>query len=147
MFLNRMVVSEIAIVDSTTYWQTDDNFYVAIFDGNQAIELIIPAYFISDFCSTPKIPFAYLLYGGIGNKAGLTHDALYSDWTAIKACNLHTREPLVITREWADNVLYAALITCNVPSWKARMMYLAVKLFGGRYFQKKSLFEQGVFHE
>lgn len=150
-FLNRLRVSEIARVDkfgAEIYWQTDDPFYVQITDEglDKTIELVIPQYMTSDFCSVPKIPFAYLMYGGIGNRAGLVHDALYSPWPAIQACDLFTREPFLINRDWADQVLYAALIACYIPSWKARAMWLGVRAMGWKYFHCKPAFEQGVPH-
>lgn len=150
-FLNRMQLSEVARVENgktTIYWQTDNDFYCRIYDEglDKNIELIIPKWFFTDLTSVPRLPFAYLLFADIGRRAGLVHDALYSPWPAIKACELFSRQPHVIQRNWADEVLYGALISCNVPAWKARLMWLAVKAMGGKYFHCKPVFEHGVPH-
>lgn len=148
-FLNRMQLSEVARVDNgkrTIYWQTDNSFYCVIFDAdlNEPIELIVPKYFFSDLTSVPRLPFAYLLFADIGRRAGLVHDALYSPWPEIKAYELSSRQPYVIQRAWADQVLYAALISCGVSAWKARLMWLAVKTMGSKYFHCKPVFEHGI---
>lgn len=150
-FGNRLEVSEIARIDQNSaeiYWQTENPFYAQIYSDNEedAIEVIIPRYFVTDFCSVPKIPFAYLMYGGIGNRAGVLHDALYSPWNGISAHYLYTGKPYEITRDWADDVLRAALIACYVPPWKARMMWLGVRAMGWRFFHGKPILDQGVPH-
>jgi hypothetical protein len=127
-------------------WQLDNPLYCHIYDEEigQVIEVIVPQHFVTDFCSVPRIPFAYLLYGGIANRAGVLHDALYSEWTAIVARDLYTREVFVITREWADKVLHAAVIACGAPAWKAKPMYWGVRLKGAQYYRKPTLYVQGV---
>jgi hypothetical protein len=148
-FGNRLVVYEIAQVVSTGaqfIFQLEDPFYCHVYDSKlgKLIEIIIPAHFYTDFCSVPRIPFAYLLYGDIARRAGVLHDALYSPWPQIVARDIHTREVFEITREWADRVLEAAVVACHAPAWKAKMMYWGVRLKGGDYYRKPPLFPQGV---
>jgi hypothetical protein len=113
-------------------------FYVAItLDDGNVVEVIIPKGFVSDYCSVPRLPFAYLLFGGIGEKAGVLHDALYSPWPGIVVVNMHTRDPVEVTREWADTVLYSALETCGVGWFARRMMYTGVRMAGWKFYKVK----------
>lgn len=148
-FGTYLQVHEIAQVVSTSaqfVFQLDTPLYCHIYDPelNKVIEVIVPRHFYTDFCSVPRIPFAYLLYGDIARRAGVLHDALYSPWTEIVARDLYSREVFEITRAWADKVLEAAVIACHAPPWKAKMMYWGVRIKGGDYYRKPPLFKQGV---
>jgi hypothetical protein len=149
-FGTRLQVHEVYVKKLSTsariIWQLDNPLYCHIYDDkiDRVIEVIVPKDFYTDFCSVPRIPFAYLLYGGIANRAGALHDALYSEWTAIVARDLYTREVFEITREWADLVLEAAVIACSAPAWKAKMMYWGVRLKGGDYYRKPAVYSHGV---
>lgn len=39
--------------------------------------LTVPAGFVTDFASVPRLPIAYWLYGGRSNAAAVVHDCLY----------------------------------------------------------------------
>jgi hypothetical protein len=80
-------------------------------DDGSVVELEAPAGFETDFCSIPK-PLEK-----IANRAGVIHDNLYSTATH--------------PREWADEVLRAAVIACGYPAAIAEAFYIAVR-FGGR---------------
>jgi hypothetical protein len=112
-------------------------------DG-QKVEIIIPADFVTDFASVPRLPFAYLLYGGIGNRAGVVHDALYSAWKRIQVFTLieGVKVDYEVTRSWADEVLRSALQECGVGFFARNMMYSAVRLAGWKFYKKDSLFSQ-----
>jgi hypothetical protein len=120
-------------------WELIAPFYASIVndDGSQ-VEVMIPRGFMTDLCSVPRAPFSYLLFGGIGEKAGVLHDALYSPWPEIKVVGMHSREPIEVTREWADAVLYAALEACNVGWFKRWMMYKGVRLAGWQFYKVKA---------
>jgi hypothetical protein len=113
-------------------------FYAAItLEDESVIEAIVPRGFLTDLASVPRLPFAYLLFGGLGNKAGVLHDALYSPWPGIVVVNMHSREPVEVTREWADAVLYSALETCGVGWFARRMMYTGVRMAGWKFYKVK----------
>jgi hypothetical protein len=150
-FKTRLNAFEIGFADkqgkaAEIYWQTGKPFYAWIkdCDNNRMMEVIIPEYFVTDFCSVPKIPFAYLMFGDIGRRAGLLHDALYSPWTGIKVVDLYTREPIFVDRKLADTILLAALLACGIPKWKAIPMYAGVRTFGWKYYHSTPIHEQGV---
>lgn len=82
------------------------------------ITITAPADFITDLASVPRAPFAYLLAGGIGHAAAVIHDVLYSTH--------------VTTRRTADAVFYEALRVLGVAAWRARLMWLGVRI-GGRH--------------
>lgn len=77
----------------------------------------VPEGFVNDLASVPKLPFIYLLAGGIGHAAAVVHDWLYT-----------THQ---VDRAMADAVFREALGVCNVPGWKAELMFLAVRIAGG----------------
>jgi hypothetical protein len=134
-FLNSLDVRELP----HGFKQLLNPFYAKItLDEGGAVEVIIPEGFTTDYCSVPRIPFAYLLFGGMANEAGVLHDALYSPWPGIIVANMHTREAVEVTREWADSVLYFALETCGVGWFARRMMYTGVKLAGWKFYKKGS---------
>lgn len=139
-YIEDAVINYIFQLRNPLYVTVDDPAYD--FD----IEIVVPALFTTDFCSVPRIPFAYLMFGNIGNKAGVTHDALYSNWSKIRVVNKHTGEPFHVTRKWADEVLRAALLTCGIVPYKAEAMYLAVRTAGSQYYRKGGRLEHGVEH-
>ncbi len=85
-------------------------------------KIIVPVGFKTDFASVPRLPLVYLAFGGIGDKAAVVHDYLYHS---------------AFDRDLADAILKEALIVCNVPLWKAWMMWAGVRCFGGRRYSQK----------
>lgn len=85
-------------------------------------QYIIPKGFQTDLASIPRFlwPIFAPQYTGFVAPA-ILHDYLYR-------CNNH------ITRLYADEVLYSALITENVTPFTASKFYIGVRLFGGSHF-------------
>jgi Protein of unknown function (DUF1353) len=77
----------------------------------------VPAGFVTDLASTPRLPFVYELGGGVANMASVIHDFLY------------TTHP--VQRSIADAVLKEASILTGVAKWRAWAMYLGVRIGGG----------------
>lgn len=88
--------------------------------------VIVPAGFRTDFASVPRVPFAYLLFGNVADEAAVLHDYAY------------TSEMTGITRKQADALFLEACKAMGTPSWKSRPMWLAVRLFGGRFWGSRS---------
>lgn len=80
------------------------------------ITVTAPTGFVTDLASVPRLPFAYLLTGGVGHAAAVIHDALYITH--------------VTTRETADNVFYEALLVLGIPRWQASLMWFGVRIGG-----------------
>lgn len=80
--------------------------------------VVVPAGFMTDFASVPRLPFAYFLAGDTAHASAVVHDYLYRN----VAC----------TRKEADKVFHEAMHAEGVPSWRAHLMYFAVRLLGRR---------------
>lgn len=114
-----------------------------IYDSNSLNSLIIvPAGTITNFASVPRIPIAYMITGGIGNAAATLHDWLYTN-PHYSGVGLG-----IVTRKQADKVLLGAAIDGmriegdglgtaiynQINYLRAKMMYLAVRLFGAGHW-------------
>jgi hypothetical protein len=82
----------------------------------------VPKDFETDLASIPRLlwPIFAPQYSGFVAPA-ILHDYLYR-------CRNN------ITRKFADEVFYSALITQNVTAFTAYKFYLGVRLFGGSHF-------------
>lgn len=83
----------------------------------------VPAGFNTDLASVPRLPLAYMLFGGIGDAAAVVHDYLYST--------------KIVSRKMADDVLSEAMAVSGIPAWKRGPMWLGVRLFGGGHWNSK----------
>lgn len=98
---------------------TDWTFRVASAEG-ELLTLTVPAGFVTDLASVPRIPGAYLLFGNRARRAAILHDWLYTE-----------RYP----RDWADAVFHAAMQhEVNAPA--AYAMWLAVRVGGAAYYRE-----------
>lgn len=77
----------------------------------------VPKGFKTDYCSVPRLPFAYWLFGGVADEAGCLHDYFY-------------RTPGVEPRHIADAVFLEAMSYLAVPRWRRAVMFYGVRLFG-----------------
>ena len=93
------------------------NYYSGVL--NRAV--IVPAGFVTDFASVPRIPLAYELCGAKANKASVIHDYLYSVGN-------------ICTRAQADAVFKEAMQISGVPAWRRNIMWAGVRAFGGSHF-------------
>jgi hypothetical protein len=80
----------------------------------------VPAGFVTDLASVPRLPLVYLLAGGTANEASVVHDWLYSTH--------------VVPRSVADAVLREASAVSGVPAWRRTLMWAAVRAFGGSHW-------------
>lgn len=80
----------------------------------------VPAGFVTDLASVPRIPIAYLLAGGTSNEASVVHDFLYSTHP--------------VPRNIADAVLREASAVTGVPAWRRWIMWAGVRLGGGSHW-------------
>lgn len=127
---------EVRALDGDVF-QLTKNFYVTLTLDGQLHGCEIPLGFTTDFCSVPRVPLAYTLFGGKYSRSGTLHDALYSGWHEVHIYNKHTREIVKITRELADDILFAALRAEGAFWITARAMYRGVRIFGGAFFKRK----------
>lgn len=95
-----------------------------VYDAGRFGKFTVPEGFTCDYCSVPRLPFAYLICGGIGQGAGTVHDYAYR--------NGKNDEGKELTRDEADRVFYMALRDLGISAFKAGLMYRAVSLFAGK---------------
>ena len=76
----------------------------------------VPAGFVTDFASIPWLFWTLLPSWGRYGKAAVIHDYLYQTQSR--------------TRKEADDIFLEAMLISGTREWKARIMYLAVWLFG-----------------
>ena len=80
----------------------------------------VPADYITDLASVPRVLWSVFPPHGRYAKAAIVHDYLYANALG--------------TKQWADRVFLEAMTVLNVPRWRRTVMYLAVRLFGrGKY--------------
>jgi hypothetical protein len=110
--------------------------YASILINNQWYECVIPAGFVTDFCSVPRVPLAYTLFGGKYNRTGTLHDGLYGTWSEIKILHAVSRVELPITKKLADSILYRSLLNEGASWFTASAMWSGVNMFGSQYFKR-----------
>ena len=107
------------VLDNMTYQVYQEFDYYIGYQGSSN-NISVPAGFITDFASIPRILWSVLPPNGKYTKAAVLHDYLYKN--AIK------------NKQWADDVFYEAMLVLGVSKITAKLMYNAVKYFGrGNY--------------
>lgn len=87
--------------------------------------IFIPAGFISDFASVPRLFWGIIPPHGRTASACIVHDYLYE------------AKPIKATRRQVDLYWKSLLQQCNIPRWQVNVMYAYVRLLGW-YTWKKS---------
>ena len=130
--------SDLRIQDTKNgFWALVTDYFVTIENKEEIVIIKIPEKFETDFCSVPRIPFAYLLLGGLAHHAGLIHDALYTDSSSVVIREISDHVQYEYSRAWADEVFLEALKACGIGLAKRLAMYAGVRLAGWRYFKKR----------
>lgn len=116
-FVGKLVV-ELVNSDMSGIWALREELsFVSVVAG---ITVTAPVGFQTDFCSVPRIPFAYDMLGNRAHRSGTIHDRLYV-----------THE---IPRETADKVLKEMLLLDGVGEFEAEQFYWAVRAGGGSHW-------------
>ncbi len=100
--------------------------------------IVVDAGFVTNFASVPRLPFMYMLFGGVGDEAATLHDWLYR-----KEHTQSTGHERQIDRETADKVLRGVIIECltkdGTSKLKAKMiawaMWAGVRIGGGSHWE------------
>ena len=93
-------------------------FFSALFDHFFSV----PAGFVTDFASVPRVPLVYMLAGDTARAAAVVHDYLYTG---------------IVDREVADDVFLEAMAASGVPAWRRYPMYWAVRACGGSRYKRR----------
>lgn len=86
------------------------------------LTITVPAGFVTDFASVPRIPMIFDWLGDRGNLAATVHDFLYT-----------APHPLG-SRALADAVLHEALLVQGVGADEAEAIYLGVRVGGAAHY-------------
>lgn len=104
-------------------WVLVDPFDVRIDTDDDAppIFVTVPAGFTTDLASVPRLPGAYLLFGGRARRSAILHDYLYmTRWD----------------RKFADDAFLAAMKTEGVNAFTRWAMWLGVRVGGSAYYDR-----------
>jgi hypothetical protein len=93
----------------------------------------VPAGFITNFASVPRIPVVYELTGNTSSKAATVHDWLYTSHE--------------VERDIADAVLREASKATGVPLWRRAAMFYGVRLFGWSHWDNAATDETSAAHK
>lgn len=96
-----------------------------VFASDMLSEVVtVPAGFVTDFASVPRLPLVYWLMGNVARRPAVVHDFLYSSGR--------------YEREVADKVLLEAMHAIEMGGWRKYPIFAAVRLFGGSHYERKS---------
>jgi hypothetical protein len=109
----------IALGDDSFALTTD--FYYASAHLDRIIK--VPEGFRTDFASVPRLPLAYMLFGGVARKASVVHDFLY--------------RKSGISRGDADAVFREAMEASGIGWFRRSSMWAGVRLFGWTAYTKE----------
>ncbi|EJD8884043.1 DUF1353 domain-containing protein [Salmonella enterica] len=102
-------------------WRIHEPFEFYLSDDNSDI-ISVPAGFITDLASVPRIFWTLLPPDGKYAKAAIIHDWMYDN--ALR------------TKKEADLIFLDGMTVLGVPKWKRTVMYWAVRIFGrGSYIK------------
>ena len=93
---------------------TQFEYHVGSYPSDDVIR--VPAGFVTDLASVPRMLWSILPPHGEYAKAAIIHDYLYT----IGLCS----------KQYADNVFLEAMTVLGVAMWRRKLMYWAVRLFG-----------------
>lgn len=112
---------DLAYIDGVK-WRLITELLWASFDGQRRVR--VPAGFVTDFASVPKVFWNVLPPTGSYGKAAVLHDYMYQtgQWTP---------EGPSCSRSDADSVLRAAMDDLGVGWWTKWTIYSAVRVGGG----------------
>ncbi|EEU6555214.1 DUF1353 domain-containing protein, partial [Salmonella enterica] len=94
-------------------------------DNSDVIE--VPAGFVTDLASVPRIFWTILPPDGKYAKAAIIHDWMYDN--ALR------------TKKEADLIFLDGMTVLGVPKWKRIIMYYAVRLFGRGSYSERNVME------
>ncbi|EAO1688573.1 DUF1353 domain-containing protein [Salmonella enterica] len=111
-------------------WRVYEHFAFYLSDDNSDV-IEVPAGFVTDLASVPRIFWTLLPPDGKYAKAAIIHDYLYDN--ALR------------TKKEADLIFLDGMTVLGVPRWKRMIMYYAVRLFGkGMYNRNTPANKAGV---
>lgn len=121
-FLNKLRAE--AVDGSDDRWMLLEPFSAAITRDDGYSVLTVPAGFITDLASVPRLPGMFLLFGGKGRNAAVLHDYLYNERSS--------------SREYADAVFFKAMAH-DEGMFTRVAMWLGVRVGGWPIWQRRKV--------
>ena len=103
------------------------------YPGNIPLLITVTAGFVTDLASIPRVARLIIPKLGRWNKAAVIHDYLYTHL----AVNVNGGDVVVLSRKVADDIFLDGMTDLGVEPWKRRLMWLAVRIFGGFAWRKR----------
>ncbi|EAU9419174.1 DUF1353 domain-containing protein [Salmonella enterica] len=110
-------------------WRVYEPFEFYLSDDNSDV-ISVPAGFITDLATIPRIFWTLLPPDGKYAKAAIIHDYLYAN--ALR------------TKMEADLIFLDGMTVLGVPRWKRTVMYLAVRWFGRGMYGKRGVIPDSI---
>lgn len=101
-----------------------ESLHVTVHDRARSWSFIVPAGFVTDYASIPRLLQNLLPPRGRGNRANIAHDYLYQ----YAPIDLLTNK--TITQQRADQIKLLGDAWCGEPFRRRRAMYRGLRLFG-----------------
>ena len=118
-FTDKLVVSKV----NKRMWRVERSFDYHVGSEDSEDVVTVPLGFLTDFASVPRPFWIIFPPDGQYTQAAVVHDYLY----ATKSYE----------RKYCDKVFLEAMEVLNVPKWKRKIIYRAVRMFGGFCWKKK----------
>ncbi len=96
-------------------------------------QISVPAGLVTDLTSVPRVLRAIIGRVGPWLEAAIVHDYLYIAWQDIA-----DRTPRDENRQFADDIMLAAMNEARVMPWMARVIHWAVSTFGGKAYSNRT---------
>lgn len=91
---------------------------------------VVPAGFVTDFASVPRILWSVIAPTGAHSRAAVIHDFLYAAKPPVSYNKDGVTVRMPLARSQADTAFYEAMLADGVPPSRAWVMWAAVRLFG-----------------
>jgi len=102
--------------DGFKTWKLISEFRQSVFIDDKRYNINVPEGFRTDLASVPRVFWILIPPFGRYSQATVIHDYLYSEGKLSKTL--------------ADKIFYKLMIRYGTYKWKAKIMYLAVCVFG-----------------
>ncbi|KKL23380.1 hypothetical protein LCGC14_2425980 [marine sediment metagenome] len=128
---------EVTPLDDGRKWRLLRAFYYWVGDEFSKETIEIPAGFITDFASSPRLFWVVVSPWGKYGKAAVVHDWLYQNQERLRWTVVHFEHEsrcewlwVEVTRKEADDIFLEAMEVLGVAPWRRKLMYWGVRAFG-----------------
>lgn len=112
-------------------WETNRDLEYHVGAKNSEERIFVPARYKTDLASVPWPATLFIPKSGAYNPAAVVHDFLYQRKGKILVKDSQGNTyPKFYTRKECDEIFLEAMIALGVNSFKARIMFSAVRTFG-----------------